>query len=86
MPVLAKLWKQCELWDGTYIITDLLDIHEAMTIKNMNEKLFFENQMKEIEASNEMNSLKNSMNNFRYEVILYGFKKCHEGVFGITWF
>jgi hypothetical protein len=65
MPVLAKLWKQCELWDGTYIITDLLDIHEAMTIKNMNEKLFFENQMKEIEASNEMNSLKNSMNNFR---------------------
>ena len=28
----------------------------------LNEKLFFENQMKEIEASNEMNSLKNSMN------------------------
>ncbi len=29
-PVLRGLWRQCELWDGTYTLDDLLDIHEAL--------------------------------------------------------
>lgn len=60
IPVLAKLWKQHELWDGTYIITDLLDIHEAMTIKNQNEKLFYENEMRKVELQRELNNYGNS--------------------------
>jgi len=31
-------WKQCEVWDGTYTIDDLLDIHELIMVKNENEK------------------------------------------------
>ncbi len=41
-PVLKKYWKQHELWDGTYTITDLLDIWEAMSIKSMTEQIFLE--------------------------------------------
>jgi len=26
------------LWDGTYTVDDLLDIHEIMMVKNENEK------------------------------------------------
>ena len=36
-PVSAGLWKQHELWDGTYTLGDLLDIHEMMTVKSENE-------------------------------------------------
>lgn len=36
MPVIEKLWKQHELWDGTYVLDDLLDIHEAMWVKARN--------------------------------------------------
>lgn len=61
-PVLSKMLKQYELWDGTYIISDLFDIHEAMSVKNLNEKLFFEKQMKEIENKNEINNISNSFN------------------------
>jgi hypothetical protein len=36
--VVAGYWKQHELWDGTYNIDDLLDIHEVMAVKNENER------------------------------------------------
>ena len=35
-PVAAGFWKQHELWDGTYTLGDLLDIHEMMTVKQEN--------------------------------------------------
>ena len=30
VPVLAGLWQQHELWDGTYTLNDLLDIVEVL--------------------------------------------------------
>ena len=41
-PVLKGFWKQHELWDGTYLLTDLLDIHEAMSVQQANEELIHE--------------------------------------------
>ena len=35
-PVVEKLWRQHEIWDGTYTFDDLLDIHEALWVKNEN--------------------------------------------------
>ena len=35
---MAGHWRQHQLWDGTYTIDDLLDIHEIMMVKNENEK------------------------------------------------
>lgn len=34
----AGYWKQHEVFDGTYTIDDLLDIHELLLIKSENEK------------------------------------------------
>jgi hypothetical protein len=36
MPITEKLWQQHELWDGTYTLDDLLDVHEAMWVKSRN--------------------------------------------------
>ena len=36
-PVLAGLWKQHELWDGTYDLDDLIAIHEMLDIKAVND-------------------------------------------------
>ncbi len=36
-PVAAGFWKQHELWDGTYTLGDLMDIHEVMAVKSENE-------------------------------------------------
>lgn len=49
-PVLEGLWKQYELWDGTYVITDLLDIHEAMLVSNKNKELLAEHSRKKAES------------------------------------
>jgi len=38
-PVVAEMWKQHELWDGTYNLDDLLDAHEILDSK-------FENQIR----------------------------------------
>ena len=38
MPVIAGLWKQHELWDGTYTFDDLLDIIEVQQVKSENER------------------------------------------------
>ena len=37
LPVAAGLWKQHELWDGTYTLDDLLDIIELIRIRRENE-------------------------------------------------
>lgn len=37
-PVIAGVWKQRELWDGTYTLDDLLDAHEMMIIKQENKR------------------------------------------------
>lgn len=35
-PVLAGHWKQHELWDETYTLDDLFDIHELMSVHDEN--------------------------------------------------
>ncbi|MGP1365879.1 MAG: DUF6889 family protein [Schwartzia sp. (in: firmicutes)] len=35
-PVIAGRWRQHELWDGTYTLDDLLDVHEIMTVEQEN--------------------------------------------------
>ena len=37
LPVAAGMWKQHELWDGTYTLDDLLDIVELIRVRRMNE-------------------------------------------------
>ena len=37
LPVSAGMWKQHELWDGTYTLDDLLDIVELIRVKRENE-------------------------------------------------
>ena len=37
LPVSLGLWKQHELWDGTYTLDDLLDIIEMIRIRRENE-------------------------------------------------
>ena len=44
------LWKQHELWDGTYTITDLLDIHESMTVFSVNKEIVSEYERRKAEA------------------------------------
>ena len=34
---MAKMWKQCEVWDGTYTFSDLLDAHEILAVENENQ-------------------------------------------------
>ncbi len=37
LPVSAGMWKQHELWDGTYTLDDLLDIVELIRVQRENE-------------------------------------------------
>ena len=37
LPVSAGMWKQHELWDGTYTLDDLLDAAELIRVKHVNE-------------------------------------------------
>ena len=32
------MWRQHEVWDGTYTLGDLLDAHEMMLVRNENEQ------------------------------------------------
>lgn len=61
IPVLKKLWKQCELWDGTYTITDLFDIVEAIIIENKNKQLIMDNEMSKLNS--ELDKMKSNMSN-----------------------
>ena len=38
LPVSVGMWKQHELWDGTYTLDDLLDIVELIRVKRENER------------------------------------------------
>ena len=38
LPVSAGLWRQHELWDGTYTLDDLLDAVELILVRRENEK------------------------------------------------
>ena len=37
LPVAAGLWRQHELWDGTYTLGDLLDAVELIQVRRENE-------------------------------------------------
>ena len=37
-PVGAGLWKQHELWDGTYTFDDLMDVIELLNVRVENER------------------------------------------------
>ena len=37
-PVGDGMWRQHEVWDGTYTLGDLLDAHEMMAVRNENEQ------------------------------------------------
>ena len=37
LPVSAGLWRQHELWDGTYTLDDLLDAVELIRVRRENE-------------------------------------------------
>ena len=32
------MWRQHEIWDGTYTLEDLLDAHEVLAVKYENER------------------------------------------------
>ena len=38
LPVAAGMWKQHELWDGTYTLDDLLDVAELIQVRWENEE------------------------------------------------
>ena len=38
LPVSAGLWRQHELWDGTYTIDDLLDAVELILVRRAREQ------------------------------------------------
>ena len=38
LPVNAGMWRQHELWDGTYTLDDLLDAVEVIKVRRENEK------------------------------------------------
>ncbi len=37
-PVVAGMWKQHEIWDGTYDFDDLLDAHEMLAVRAINRQ------------------------------------------------
>ncbi|WP_423219680.1 DUF6889 family protein [Clostridium hydrogeniformans] len=42
------MWKQHEVWDGTYTLDDLLDVHEMMAVKSENERRAYEASQREV--------------------------------------
>ena len=38
LPVTAGMWRQHELWDGTYTLDDLLDAVEMIRVRRENER------------------------------------------------
>ena len=42
------MWKQREVWDGTYSLDDLLDAHEIMSVKSENERRSYEASQREV--------------------------------------
>ena len=46
LPVAAGMWKQHELWDGTYTLDDLLDILELLQVSRENERRCRESEVR----------------------------------------
>jgi hypothetical protein len=42
LPVTAGMWRQHELWDGTYTLDDLLDAVEVIRVRRENEARAFD--------------------------------------------
>lgn len=42
------MWKQHEVWDGTYTLDDLLDAHEIMQVVHENERRAYEASRREV--------------------------------------
>ena len=38
VPVMAGIWRQHEMWDGTYDVDDLLDAHEMLAVQEENKR------------------------------------------------
>ena len=38
VPVSAGIWRQHEMWDGTYDFTDLMDAHEMLAVQYENKR------------------------------------------------
>lgn len=47
MPVINGMWKQHELWDGTYTFNDWLDAIEMIQVKGENEQRITDSMRKE---------------------------------------
>ena len=45
LPVAAGLWRQHELWDGTYTLDDLLDAVELIQVTRENERRAAESEV-----------------------------------------
>jgi hypothetical protein len=37
-PVLAQMWRQSELSDGTYSFHDLVEVHRVLNVKDENQR------------------------------------------------
>ena len=48
------MWRQHELWDGTYTFSDLLDAHELLNVR-------YENERRARKASEKKQRLQNAM-------------------------
>lgn len=46
-PVIAGMWQQHEVFDGTYDLDDLLDAHEILFVKAENERRAMEASKRE---------------------------------------
>jgi hypothetical protein len=42
------MWKQHEVWDGTYTLDDLLDAHEMLAVAHENQRRAFEASQREV--------------------------------------
>ena len=42
LPVAAGLWRQHEMWDGTYTLDDLLDAAELIQVRQENQRRMME--------------------------------------------
>lgn len=42
------MWKQHEVWDGTYNLDDLLDAHEILAVTHENKRRAEEASMREV--------------------------------------
>ena len=48
LPVSAGLWRQHELWDGTYTLGDLLDALELLALREENRRRAAENENRQL--------------------------------------